>query len=279
MSKLEEKDILGRLKVWRSCAKIYLAELWTKKDARVYKRIVELIKIFFAEEISSGPIKEDISRPVLIEWLQGINQAATAVNDHYVMKATTQLIEILQRIGMDKAFIEKKARELMDLFRRGKEEHDELPLHTAKNIVRYMQKPEITKGWLPTAENINALPDPVQDYIADMQTNADPPSMVADNIIMKDTIKTLEKMLEERPTVDEFFEIKVAEYERGLKDAKASELPEITEAWTDAKAKEIKALVKDAQDEDLSDPVTSLHYLGLSLDIVTSIINDLRPKK
>ena len=135
------------------------------------------------------------------------------------------------------------------------------------------------KKWLPTAENINALPDPVRDYIAGLETNADPPSMVADNIIMKDTIKTLEKMLEERPTVDEFFEIKVAEYERGLKDAKASELPEITEAWTDAKAKEIKALVKDAQDEDLSDPVTSLHYLGLSLDIVTSIINDLRPKK
>ena len=29
MSKLEEKDILGRLKVWRSCAVVYLSELWT----------------------------------------------------------------------------------------------------------------------------------------------------------------------------------------------------------------------------------------------------------
>ncbi len=77
--------------------------------------------------------------------------------------------------------------------------------------------------------------------------------MVADNIIMRDTVKTLEKMLEE--------------------------LPEITEAWTDAKAKQIKTLIKDAQDEDLDDAVTSLHYLGLSLDIVTSIIDDLRPKK
>lgn len=59
----------------------------------------------------------------------------------------------------------------------------------------------------------------------------------------------------------------------------AVQLPEITEAWTDAKAKEIKALIVNAQDEDLSDPVMSLHYLGLSLDIVTSIINDLRPRK
>jgi len=77
---------------------------------------------------------------------------------------------------------------------------------------------------------------------------------------------------------DEFFEIRVAEYERGLKDAKAPELPEITEEWAGKKAKEIQQLIKDGQDEDLSDPVTDLHYLGLSLDIVDSIINDLRPK-
>ncbi len=228
MSKIKEDEILSRLKV--------------------------VIKIFFAKEISSGPIKEEISRRVLIEWLQGINQAATAVEDHYVMKATMQLIGMVaDPAGADEIFVDKKARELMDLFRRWKEEHDELPLHTARNIVRYMQKPEIRKGWLPTAENINALPEPVRNYIADMQTNADPPSMVADNIILRDTIKTLEKMLEE--------------------------LPETTEAWAGAKAKQIRVLIEDARDEDLDDPVTSLHYLGLSLDIVTSIINDLRPKK
>ncbi len=257
MSKLKEKDLLRVLRKWTDFYKpIHFRQKklphWLPEDERVLQRLVELIKIFFAKEVSSGPIKKDITRPVLIEWLQGINQAATAVKDHYVMKATTQLIEIIQMKATDKIFIDKKARELMDLFRRWKEEHDELPLHTAKNIVRYMQKPEITKDWLPTAENTNALPGPVRDYIAELATNADPPSMVADNIIMKDAIKTLEKMLEE--------------------------LPEITEAWTDAKAKEIKALVKDARDEDLDDPVTSLHYLGLSLDIVTSIINDLRPR-
>lgn len=216
MSKLKEKDILGRLKVWRSSAITYLlgsgnsidlsAELWTKKDDRVYKQVVELIKIFYAEEISSGPIKKDISRSVLIEWLEGINQAATAVKDHYVMKATMQLIGMVaDPAGADEIFVDKKARELMDLFRRWKEEHDELPLHTAKNIVRYMQKPEITKDWLPTAENTNALPEPVRKYIAGIITNADPPSMVADNIILRDTVKALEIKCEEKPAVDEGF--------------------------------------------------------------------------
>ena len=187
MKKITEDDILMRLKVWRSSAIVYLLgsecgepvviladEFWTKRDDRAYKRIVELIKIFFAKEVSSGPIKEDISRPVLTEWLEGINQAATAVKDHYVMKATTQLIAMLSET--------EKARLIWDA-----------------------TCPEIPPYWLPSAENINALPEPVRNYVSGLETNADPPSMVADNIIMKDTIKTLEKMLEERPAVDEGF--------------------------------------------------------------------------
>ncbi len=71
----------------------------------------------------------------------------------------------------------------------------------------------------------------------------------------------------------------ISQQKRGLRDAKLVELPKITDVWTDGKAKEIKALIEQAQDEDFSDPVTSLHYLGLSLDIVTSIIDDLRPKE
>lgn len=64
---------------------------------QAHLQIRELIKIFFAKEISAGPIKKDISQPDLIEWLQGISQAATAVKDYYVMKATTQLIEMIQQ--------------------------------------------------------------------------------------------------------------------------------------------------------------------------------------
>jgi len=64
---------------------------------------------------------------------------------------------------------------------------------------------KIEKDWLPTAENINALPEPLRNYIADLETNADPPSMVQDNIILKDTVKALEKKLEQKPMVDEAF--------------------------------------------------------------------------
>ena len=80
-----------------------------------------------------------------------------------------------------------------------------------KQIKALIQKPgvkvmpEIGKDWLPTAENINALPEPVREYIADMQTNADPPSMVADNIILRDTVKALEIKCEQGPAVDEGF--------------------------------------------------------------------------
>ena len=172
MSKLEEKDILGRLKVWRSCATVYHDEFWTKKDDRVYKRIVEVIKIFYAKEISSGTIKEEISRQVLTEWLEGINQAATAMKDKYVMKATTQLIAMIKE--------EMKAKRIWDA-----------------------TCPGIAATWLPTAENINALPEPVRNYVAGLETNADPPSMVQDNIIMRDTIKTLELKLEEGKEVTE----------------------------------------------------------------------------
>lgn len=48
-------------------------------------------------------------------------------------------------------------------------------------------------SWTPTPEKINALPDPIRSYIHQLATNADPPSMVRENVLLKDTIKALEK--------------------------------------------------------------------------------------
>jgi len=95
MSKLNEKELLKEL------------DKAVGFKVAAYKQIRELIKIFFAKEISEGPIKKDIPQPDLIEWLQGINQSATAVKDHYVMKATIQLIEMLQQ--KPEEFPEKRA--------------------------------------------------------------------------------------------------------------------------------------------------------------------------
>ncbi len=55
-------------------------------------------------------------------------------------------------------------------------------------------------------------------------------------------------------------------------ELRSPELPKITEEWAGKKALAILTLIKQGQDEDLEDPALSLHYLGLSLDIVDSII-------
>lgn len=48
-------------------------------------------------------------------------------------------------------------------------------------------------SWTPTAENISTLPNPLRNYIYQLETNVDPPSMVRENVFLKDTIKALEK--------------------------------------------------------------------------------------
>lgn len=55
---------------------------------------------------------------------------------------------------------------------------------------------ELMETWLPTAENIEALPEPVRKYIAELETNCDPPSMVRENVILKENCKALELKVE-----------------------------------------------------------------------------------
>ena len=66
-------------------------------------------------------------------------------------------------------------------------------------------KPVVDKSWLPTAENINALPDPIRRYIHDLETNADPAGMVQENIILKENCKALEMM--KKPKVKDDVEV------------------------------------------------------------------------
>ncbi len=118
MSKLNQEELLKLLGMAVQNAieyfvinkdKEFIAKI--PKLQQAHLQIRELIKILFAKEISAGPIKKDISQPDLIEWLQGINQAATAVKDYYVMKATTQLIEMIQKPGVTEKFVDKMVEE------------------------------------------------------------------------------------------------------------------------------------------------------------------------
>jgi hypothetical protein len=50
-------------------------------------------------------------------------------------------------------------------------------------------------GWTPTAENINTLPNPVKQYIHDLETNADPAGTIQDLALLKDQTKQLDAMI------------------------------------------------------------------------------------
>ena len=53
----------------------------------------------------------------------------------------------------------------------------------------------IPDGWTPTAENINALPKPLFEYIYHLETMADPAGMVAENALLKDQTRQLDAMI------------------------------------------------------------------------------------
>ena len=45
--------------------------------------------------------------------------------------------------------------------------------------------------WIPTSENINALPEEIRKYIHDLETMCDPSGYVQSIAILKDTIRAL----------------------------------------------------------------------------------------
>ena len=67
-----------------------------------------------------------------------------------------------------------------------------------RELLLRLEKFEVNDDWLPTPENINALPEPVRKFIHDLETNADPAHIVRENILIKDTCKLLLSKLEEK---------------------------------------------------------------------------------
>ena len=94
-------------------------------------------------------------------------------------------------------------------------------LQIAKDFILSIVKeltPVVSKDWLPTAENINALPDPIRRYIHDLETNADPAGMVQENIILKETCKALEIKLSEAESIRAKERVFVEHIENHLRD-------------------------------------------------------------
>jgi len=67
-----------------------------------------------------------------------------------------------------------------------------------RKLLLKLDELEISEDWLPTPENINALPEPIRKYIHDLETNTDPAHIVRENILIKDTCRVLLIKLEEK---------------------------------------------------------------------------------
>lgn len=80
-----------------------------------------------------------------------------------------------------------------------------------KQIKEMIHQQGIDEDWLPTPDNINALPEPVRKFIHDLETNTDPAHIVRENILIKDTCKLLLEKLEEKRKVTEGWIQKMAE--------------------------------------------------------------------
>jgi len=50
---------------------------------------------------------------------------------------------------------------------------------------------QVPADWLPTAENINALPEPIRRYVHDMESNADPAGTVREVTQLRDLVREL----------------------------------------------------------------------------------------
>lgn len=57
-------------------------------------------------------------------------------------------------------------------------------------------------GWLPTSENINALPRPVRDYIMRLHANTDPAGELRRAMVAEMERDALRKMIEEAPEAE-----------------------------------------------------------------------------
>lgn len=55
----------------------------------------------------------------------------------------------------------------------------------------------MTPDWLPTAENINALPEPVRRYIHDLETRCDPAGEVRAIAVLRQNVQALDLPLDQ----------------------------------------------------------------------------------
>lgn len=58
---------------------------------------------------------------------------------------------------------------------------------------------DIPADWLPTADNINALPEPLRRYIMHLETRGDPALNLREKVQLQDQVRQLEGLVAEGP--------------------------------------------------------------------------------
>ena len=58
--------------------------------------------------------------------------------------------------------------------------------------------PSVPDDWKPTTENINELPDPIRNYIASLETNADPAGTIRENVLVREENAMLRALVKEQ---------------------------------------------------------------------------------
>jgi hypothetical protein len=83
----------------------------------------------------------------------------------------------------------------------------------------------IPVDWLPTAENINALPEPLRSYIHDLEARADPAGEVRDLVLIRDENRALRTALSSAFKPGDFpeFTVALASSQAALDEIKAGE--------------------------------------------------------
>jgi hypothetical protein len=66
-----------------------------------------------------------------------------------------------------------------------------------KRAILARQEKKKWQNWVPTAENVNALPGPVRQYVHDLETRCDPSGDVRELVVARDTANQLESRIEE----------------------------------------------------------------------------------
>ncbi len=72
-----------------------------------------------------------------------------------------------------------------------------MPEHPAKLARDALLRSLPDSGWLPTAANINALPEPIFKYVAGLETIADPQYIIRENTLLRDENDQLRAYIKE----------------------------------------------------------------------------------